>query len=436
MKHYAQVFTDFNQGATDGWLKSQRIAAFARFEYLGFPSRKVEQWKYTSLNVLAKQQFQLATSYDLTAARQLLHQQGLQLDAYQLVFVDGLFCPELSNLKDLPSGVVIEPLSQALENELELTSGMLGRLAGIDIDAFTALNFAFVHEGAVIRLGREQHLTKPVLLTYLSVATEQQVMSHPRVAVAAGRGSSLQLIEHFISSAPAHNLTNRVAEIILEANTNLEHTLLQQAGEQDYWIGRVHTEQKRDSTYTYQHLNLGGKLVRDDLVNDLNGTGAASNGVGLLFGRNKQHLDAHTLSNHNAAHTNSEVTYKSILNDSARGVFNTRVVVKKDSQKIRAEQHNANLLLSDKAEIDTKPELEIYADDVQCAHGATTGQLDADALFYLQARGIEAEHARGLLILAFANEVVNSLHLPAIQSLVERQIAGYLPYKIQLDTDL
>jgi len=186
MKQYAEAFAAFNRDAENGWLKSQRIAAFARFEHLGFPTPSIEYWKYTDTKALAKREFLLATDYDQQKATELLNAQGLNLDAYRLVFVDGLLSPELSNLEGLQDAVVIEPLSQALATELELTSGMMGRLAGIDVDVFTALNFAFVSEGAVVRVGNNQKVNKPLLVTYLSTVTEQAVMSHPRILIAAG----------------------------------------------------------------------------------------------------------------------------------------------------------------------------------------------------------------------------------------------------------
>ena len=433
MKHYAQAFDAFNKNAEDGWLKSQRIAAFARFEHLGFPTPSVEYWKYTDTKALAKREFKLATGYDQQAAAELLKAKGLKLDAHRLVFVDGLLSSELSNLEGLQDAVVIEPLSQALATELELTSGMMGRLAGIDVDVFTALNFAFVSEGVVVRVGNNQKVKKPLLVTYLSTATEEEIMSHPRILIAAGASSELQLIEHFIGAEEAKNFTNRVVEGVMERNAKIHHTLLQQPSDKEWWVGRIQIEQKRDSRYTSHQMNLGGKLVRDDLVCDLNGKGAECDFSGLLFGRKRQHMDIHTLVNHNVPLTNSYETYKTILNDRAQGVFNSMVIVKKDSQKIHAVQNNANLLLSDQAQINAKPELEIYADDVKCAHGATTGQLDMDALFYLMARGIGEEEARGLLTLAFANEVIDKLELPEIYNLVETTVAGQLPHKIELE---
>jgi len=433
MNQYAEAFEVFNRDAESGWLKSQRIAAFARFEHLGFPLNGVEAWKYTNTKALSKRDFVLPQTVDLEGARKLLDASGLQLQAHQLVFVNGVYAPELSDLSKLPDALVVEPLSVALERELELTCGMMGRLAGIDCDVFTALNFAFAGEGAVIRVGNNQVIEQPISLIHLSTASDQSTMSHPRILIAAGANSQFQLVEHFLGQDTATHFTNRVAEVVLERNAQMTHYLVQAPGEQSWLVGRTHVEQKRDSRYLCHHMNLGGKLVRDDLVCDLNGTGAESEFSGLLFGRNKQHLDIHSLVNHNAPQTYSRENYKAILNDKARGVFNGKVIVKKDSQQIQADQSNANLLLSDQAEMDTKPELEIYADDVKCSHGATTGQLDETALFYLKSRGISDPLARGLLTLAFANEVVDQLAIPEIYQQVETTVAGHLPHQVDLE---
>lgn len=435
MSQLASVFETFNGPQPAGWLKSQRIAAFARFEHLGFPGRDQEAWKYTDTQRLAEQAFTLASTPDLAAAEQLMAQQALPLDAWRLVFVNGVFAPSLSYLQDLPAGVVLQPLSQALEQNLEHTSGLLGRLAGIDNGVFTALNQAFAHEGVVLRLPNRQVLEKPVYLLFLSVAAASPLMMHPRILIEAGVSSQAQVVEHYLGDETSQTLTTRVTEVILEAQSQLNHLLVQDPGKQATLIGRTQVEQKRDSHFACQQINFGGQLVRDDLVSDLNATGAHCQLDGLLLGQGRQHLDVHSEVRHQAPHTTSAENYRTILNDRARGVFNGKVIVKKDSQKISAEQHNANLLLSDRAEIDTKPELEIYADDVKCSHGTTTGQLDKDALFYLQSRGLSETHARGLLTLAFANEVIESIQLEAVRQVVQARVAGYLPYPVDLGDD-
>lgn len=430
MNAWADLFQQVNDEATPGWLKSRRIAAFARFEHLGIPTPRDEDWKYTDLKRLSKRQFDMAqteASVSHTDQAELL-----DLNAWRIVLVNGVFSPDLSDLSDLPNQVTIEPLSQAMTHDQELAGGLVGRLAAIDTDSLTALSNAMAQEGALIRVGSGVVLSRPIQLVYLSTEHESALASWPRIAVVAGPNSQMTIVEQLVGQHASGHYTQRVAELFLEGNAQLTHYLLQTPAEKDLWVGRVHVEQKRDSRYQAFHLNLGGALVRDDFVCELNARGATASLNGLLFGQGRQHLDMHSKVNHNAPNTYSDENYKGILNDRARGVFNGKVIVKRDSQQIEAHQNNANLLLSDQAEMDTKPELEIYADDVKCSHGTTTGQLDENAVFALRARGIDESVARGLLTLAFANQVLDQVTLDAVHDTVEARIAGALPERFNL----
>ncbi|MDR9438818.1 MAG: Fe-S cluster assembly protein SufD [Halomonas sp.] len=418
------------RGAEPTWIAARRQAGAARFEALGFPHRRVEEWKYTDVRAIARGDFHLAKDADFspaTAARLTL-----PVEAHRLTFVDGVFAPALSKLDDLPAGVQLVPLSQALAENHEAVGGPLGRLTGVEFSPFAALNTAFMEEGAVLRLARGTVVEKPIILQFLSREGEAPVMSHPRILLEMAGRSQATVIEHHVGEEQATNFTNLVEEIILDRGAILTHYKLQEAPLADLHVASIHIEQARDSRYTSFNLNLGGGLVRNDLVAELNGQGAEANFNGLFYGQGRQHVDNHTLVNHNAPHTYSHENYKGILDDRAHGVFNGKVIVKRDSQKIEAEQSNANLLLSDRAEIDTKPELEIYADDVKCAHGATTGQLDEEAVFALRTRGIDEQTARGLLTLAFAGEVLEQVNLDAIAERVELAVAGKLPERFNL----
>ncbi|MDT8895914.1 Fe-S cluster assembly protein SufD [Halomonas sp. I1] len=418
------------RGDEPTWIAARRQAGAARFEALGFPHRRIEEWKYTNVRDIARGDFALATDADFSPATAAAL--TLPLDAYRLTFVDGVFAPALSDLGSLPEGVQVMPLSRALEENHEAVGGPLGRLTGVDFSSFAALNTAFMEEGAVVRLAPRTVVDKPIVLQFLSRAGQQEVMSHPRILVEAGGRSEATLIEHHVGDAEAANFTNLVEEIILERGAILSHYKLQEAPLKDRHIASIHVEQARDSRYVSFNLNLGGGLVRNDLVSDLNGEGAEAIYNGLFYGQGRQHVDNHTLVNHNAPRTFSRENYKGILDDRAHGVFNGKVIVKRDSQQIEADQSNANLLLSDRAEIDTKPELEIYADDVKCAHGATTGQLDEEAVFALRTRGIDEQTARGLLTLAFAGEVMDRVDLDAVSERVELTVAGKLPERFNL----
>ncbi|MCE9664324.1 Fe-S cluster assembly protein SufD [Halomonas sp. M5N1S17] len=417
-------------GPEPTWIAARRQAGAARFEALGFPDRRVEAWKYTDVRAIARGDFALTDSADFSPASAAAL--TLPIAAHRLTFVDGVFSAALSDLGELPAGVAVLPLSQALAENHEAVGGPLGRLTGVEFSPFSALNTAFMEEGAVVRLAPGSVVEKPILLQFLSRANAQPVMSHPRVLIEAGARSQATVIEHHIGESEAANFTNLVDEVMLDRGAILTHYKLQEASLKDLHVASIHVEQGRDSRYTSFNLNLGGSLVRNDLVVDLNGKGAEANFNGLFFAQGRQHVDNHTLANHNAPLTFSNENYKGILDDRARGVFNGRVVVKRDSQKIEAHQSNANLLLSDRAEIDTKPELEIYADDVKCSHGATTGQLDEEAVFTLRTRGIDEQTARGLLTLAFAGEVMERVELEAVAERVELAVAGKLPERFNL----
>jgi len=418
------------QGPEPTWIAARRQAGAARFEALGFPTRRDEAWKYTDVRGIARGDFQLATNADFspaTAARLTL-----PIEAHRLTFVDGVFAPALSTLDDLPAGAQLVPLSRALEENHEAVGGPLGRLTGVEFSPFAALNTAFMEEGAVLRLAPGTVVEKPIILQFLSRAGEAPAMSHPRILIEMAGRSQATVIEHHVGEEQAANFTNLVEEVILDRGAILTHYKLQEAPLADLHVSSIHVEQARDSRYTSFNLNLGGGLVRTDLITELNGEGAEANFNGLFYGQGRQHVDNHTVANHNAPLTFSNENYKGILDDRAHGVFNGKVVVKRDSQKIEGFQSNANLLLSDRAEIDAKPELEIYADDVKCSHGTTTGQLDEEAVFALRTRGIDEQTARGLLTLAFAGEVLEQVGLDAIAERVELAVAGKLPERFNL----
>lgn len=419
-----------SRGQEPSWMAARRQAGAARFEALGFPNRRVEAWKYTDVRAIAQGDFQLAADAEFSPSSAAAL--TLPISAYRLTFVDGVFSSALSDLAGLPESVQVKPLSHALNENHEAVGGPLGRLTGVEFSPFSALNTAFFEEGALVRIAPGTVVDKPILLQFLSRNGDAAVMSHPRILIEAAGRSQATLIEHHVGEAGAANFTNLVEEVILDRGAILTHYKLVESPEQDLHVASIHVEQGRDAKFTSFNLTLGGGLVRNDLVSDLNGQGAEVTFNGLFYGNGRQYVDNHTLANHNAPYTYSHENYKGILDDRAHGVFNGKVIVKRDSQKIEADQSNANLLLSDRAEIDTKPELEIYADDVKCSHGATTGQLDEVAVFALRSRGLDEATARGLLTLAFAGEVMEQVELDAIAERVELTVAGKLPERFNL----
>ncbi|WP_255487073.1 Fe-S cluster assembly protein SufD [Oceanospirillum sediminis] len=408
-----------------GWLTDLRQGAVEQFATSGLPHARLENWKYTDVKALAKRDFRLPKKVD---AAELVAEKSLGVQGLRLVFVDGLFSPEQSDLGELPKGVNVLPLA----DNANAAKTVLGQVAAANFSGFTALNLASWQDGVLIDLANNAVLEQPVYLQFVSTAQDNAVLIQPRILIKAGVHAQATVIEHYSGAEEAASFSNVVTEVDLADGARITHYKLQQESTKQYHVASLHVQQQRDSRFTSHNICLGGKLARQDIQVELNAEGAEVYLDGLYLGNGRQHLDNHTLVNHNAPHTNSNEDYKGILNDRSRGVFNGSAVVHRNAQKIEAHQSNANLLLSDKAEIDTKPELEIYADDVKCSHGSTTGQLDESALFALRSRGIDEAMARGLLTLAFANEVIDRIEIPEVHDQIEEAVAGRLPEKFNL----
>ena len=412
-------------------ISAQRQRGLMHFQAVGFPTRRDEAWKYLDLRALARTEYALPSAKGIDAVT--VDELALHHDSHRLVFVDGQFAAHLSRINELPDGLTLTPLSQRLSAG-DIPADLFS-LIDEQRTPFTALNQAFVADGAAVALAPHCVVERPIELVFVSRAHDTPVAIHPRIVIRSGSQSQATVLEHYVSLGHAANLTNVVTEIQLEEGAHLDHYLLQEQGERDVRIGNLRADQARDTHFSSYALTLGGALTRNDLCTELNGDSAQSDFWGLFFGQGHQLIDNHTVVNHNRPRTFSNENYKGILGGRARGIFNGRVYIKRDAQQVRGYQSNANLLLSDRAEIDTKPELEIYADDVQCSHGATTGQLDQEALFALRSRGIDAKMARAMLTLAFAGEVLQATTLPAVAKRVERAVAGELPGRFNL-TDM
>jgi Fe-S cluster assembly protein SufD len=399
---------------SDPVLRGQREHALERFLERGFPDTGEETWRYTNLRALTRRQFITAPDGSL-GAEQVAACRIDELDSHTLVFLNGRMQSEHSD-SSLPAGLRISSL-EALDSEDEEDAR----------PAFRELNTAFARDAQLIEVAAGTVLEKPLYLLFISTREEQPVMVHPRIELVAGSNSQFSLVEHHISLDLDENLVNTVTDIDLAAGARLTHTRIQDASNKSFQVCRVHVEQARDSHYINHHICLGSALARMDIDVSLRENGAETELNGLMLGNGRQHMDTHTLVDHLAPHTLSREVYRCILDGKSRGVFNGKVVVHKDAQKIEAHQASNNLLLSESAEIDTKPELEIYADDVKCSHGATVGQLDRNAMFYLLSRGIDPETARGLLVFAFADEVVAKVAEPGIRRAMEKRIVGRLP---------
>ncbi len=424
IRRYEQAYAGLaGELAGPAWLAELRDRALASFVAQGFPGGREEHWKYTNLRSLEKRAFaasrrngQEVGESDL-AALAFPHEVG-----DRLVFLDGHFAPRLSRMQ---TGVT--SLAERLATEPEQLAERLGRYAGDTCHRFAALNTAFVTDGAVISVPAGTELPAPVYLLFLSLPGAEPVVAHPRVLIRAERGARATIIEHYAGLDGAANFTNAVTEISVEAGASIDHYRVQEETQESFHLSTTHVTLDRDSSYSNHNVNLGGVLVRNDIEVRLEGPGAETELNGLFLAAGRQHVDNHTRIDHLVPHTRSREDYRGVLDGRGRGVFNGKVVVHEDAQHIDAHQSNNNLLLSERAEVDTKPELEIYADDVKCSHGATVGQLDADALFYLRSRGLDEAVARGLLTFAFADDVITRIALAPIRHRLETAVLGRLP---------
>lgn len=410
------------------WLKRRRDAALAYFAEVGLPTVRQEAWKYTDVRPIARKSFALPLTAPSLSRDALAPFAFGELDVYRLVFVDGRLSAALSSLEGLPTGITVMGLAHLLESDPAAVATLFGAETNPDLaeaDGFRALNTLFFTDGACVRLTRGVALDKPLHLLYLATGQAidgQSAMMHLHTLILAEANTEATIIEQYAALNEAPYLTNTVTKIVLEANAVLEHYTLEQESDQAYHVADIHIRQDRDSRYTSHNVALGGRLVRNDLhaLLDAPGSKCVLNGLTVIRGR--QHVDHHTRIDHQKPHGTSREWYKGVLDDQARSVFSGRVVVHKDAQHTDAAQTNNNLLLSDNAEADTQPQLEIYADDVKCSHGATVGQLDRDALFYLRSRAIDEPLARSLLIYAFANDVLTPMRVGAVRRHLEDQL--------------
>lgn len=429
VKHYIDELHRLQESLPGDKLSLIREAAMGQFQARGFPTTRQENWKYTDVKPIARSAFGIAEEKPAAGYEKQLELARLSgLESHELVFINGRFSVEHSRLQDLPQGVVLEDMSSALNNHSKLVDSIMSNTTLNDqSNPFHILNTAFIHDGVLIHVPDDCSIDKPINLIYLSGYSDNEFSAHPRNLIFLGNGASLTVIENYVGAKDSQYFINTVTDAVLASNAVLTHYKLQQESVESYHIGNFNIYQDRDSQVNSHSISLGGSLVRNDIKVQLDAEGAGVLLNGLYMANGKQHIDNHTLINHLQPHTNSEEHYRGVLNDRGRGVFNGKVVVHKDAQKTDAAQSNANLLLSDQAEIDTKPELEIYADDVKCSHGSTVGQLDKDMMFYLRSRAIDETTAKSILTFAFAEEVIKRIEIEQIRHYLEYQVIGRLP---------
>lgn len=425
---------DGDKRALPAWVLRLRESAMERFEQINFPTTDVEDWKYTNVAPIAKGGFvpvaQASTS-ELSAG--VLAEFIAPEASSRLVFVNGVYRAEFSSIENLPAGVMVASLQEALtgEHEFDIRSH-LARPTETAIDGFSALNAAFLGSGALIYLPRGAQVAAPVQLLFLNVPAPQPPAIFPRVLVVAERESAATIIESYASTGESPSFTNAVVEIFVGENARLTHYKVQRESERSFHIATTNAELGRSGVYDLTTITLGAQLSRHGLNIKLAHEGAECWADGLYLVGTGQHADTHSLIDHSSPHCTSHQLYKGILDGKSRAVFNGKVFVHRDAQKTDAMQSNKNLLLSNEARVDTKPQLEIYADDVKCAHGATVGQLEEEELFYLISRGLHTDLARNLLTYGFAEELVEKIKIESIKRQLDEAILNRLHARLEV----
>jgi Fe-S cluster assembly protein SufD len=429
LETYLESFSDFQKTAPGrdlAWLRKLREDAFARFCDVGFPTTHDEDWRFINVSAIAKTPFRLAAGGSELSTNNDPRPWLLPGAACQLVFVDGHFSRELSSLGDMPAGVRVNGLAAELSTNPASLELHLGRYLDTQRDAFAALNTAFLADGAFVHIRKGKVLEQPIHMLFVSTGGDRPLMTHPRNLIVAGEQSQLAVVEDYVSLNGGVAFCNTATELVAAESAVVSHYMIEREDRETFNVSTLRIQQGRSSNVASHSLLLGGGLVRNNVHPVLAGEGAECLINGLFIGNGRQHLDNYMLVEHASPHCDSRQFYNGILDGSSHGVFHGRIIVHKDAQNTDAKQTNRNLLLSDDAQIDTKPQLEIYADDVKCTHGATIGQIDENALFYLRSRGIDEPSARKLLLLAFANECLDRMKEDAVRMYLERLINRHL----------
>ena len=428
---FLAAFDEFaRQSAAQGpaWLARLREEASARFAKLGFPTLRHEDWRFTDVARLAKTTFTLAerpaqpvTLFDLAP---------FMLGAFtghRLVFVNGCHAPALSRAGDLPAGCAVSSLAEALVADAAALEPVLARYAAYQEQSFTALNTAFMRDGAYIRIPDRTVVSEPIHLLYVTVPGGTPAVVHPRNLIIVGQSSQAAIVESYVGLGAGVYFTNTVTELVADEDTVVDHYKVELESPDAFHIGMLQFHQGRSSALTSHCISLGGGLVRHDINAMLAGEGCHTTLNGLFMEDNAQHVDNHLRVEHARPHGTSREYFRGILDGQARGVFTGRIVVHKGAQKTDAKQTNKNLLLSADAQVDSKPQLEIFANDVKCTHGATIGQIDNEALFYLRSRGIPEPAARSLLTYAFAQQSLTEIKVEPLRRQLHAAVVARLP---------
>ncbi|MGA1368005.1 MAG: Fe-S cluster assembly protein SufD [Blastocatellia bacterium] len=427
-----RAFAKTREGRDPAWLRKFREDAYAAFQRLDFPTTREEAWKSTNvaplLRIPFRQLFDLVPNFLPTG---LIEERTLtETRQSRIVFINGIFAPELSRLDGIPERVLVKNFSELDEEERSILQHHLGKQASWEEDAFVALNTALLGDGALVYLPRGRVVELPIEILYLTTS-EEPIVSYPRVLVVAEAGSMATIVERYSSRSSNVYFTNAVTEVVLGQDASLTHYRLQLESNQAYHLGTTRVALARQSRYESFAVSLGSGLGRHSLTVSLAGEEAEAKLDGLYVATGHQHLDHHTELDHRSPHCRSDQYYKGMLDDQARAIFNGKVLVREGALLTDARQLNKNLLLSTSAKVDTRPQLEILADDVKCAHGATIGQLEEEELFYLASRGIPPRRAKALLTYGFAEDLIGRLRIGSLREELDRIVLDKLHQSLE-----
>ena len=412
-------------GETKSAVHQTRRAAMQNFETLGFPTIKHEEWKYSNVSNLVKQAFDFGVKTEF-GENELAALSIPNLEGNVLYFINGIYNAELSNIVSPESQLQILNFGQAVKENPTLLETYFAQYANYQNEAFTALNTAFAHDGVVINVPAGKVVEQPIILRFITDARSINVASQPRNLVVVGKNAEVKIAEAFRTMGENGAFTNTVTEIVVEENANVQYYKVQNDTEKSYHVGTTQVCQKQNSHFYAVTVTINGGFVRNNLNIVLDGQNCEAFMYGLYFPNGKQHVDNHTLVDHAQPNSYSNELYKGILKDKSTGVFNGKIFVRDGASKTNAYQSCRNVVLSDEAIMNTKPQLEIFNDDVKCSHGTTTGKLNDEALFYMRSRGIPKAEAQTLLMYAFCEDVISQIKIGAIKEYLEGLIAEKL----------
>jgi Fe-S cluster assembly protein SufD len=429
-----RAFTKTRSGIDQPWLTALRERAGESFQGLSFPTTRDEEWKYTNVAPVLKTQFRQILDLDLSGmpAKRLESLTFPEASESRLVFVNGIYAAELSNTSGLPDDVLVGNLGELTAENDRIPTDWVGSLADYRHDTFTALNTALIGDGAVVWLPRGRVIERPIHLLFLTAATEQ-IVAYPRVLIVAEEGSIARIVESYVSPQNDTYFNNAVTEVIVNARASLDHYRLQQESDRAFHIGTTRVRQEQASRYRSLVVSLGAEISRHTLSIEQRAEEIETVIDGLYVVTGNQHVDNHTSIDHAHPRCQSSQLYKGILDGRARAVFNGKVFVREGALLTDARQLNKNLLLSSTTTVDTKPQLEILADDVKCSHGATVGQLEDEEIFYLASRGISPERARALLTFGFAEELIGQLGIESVRAQLDRAVLDKLHQSLEVE---